>query len=187
MIEQGNRVAVEEDAGVHRVASADDERPAADGAGARHPGQVLHHLERVALRACGLREFGGAQAGVTKLLAIALAFHRRFQTGGEFALDAVDDFQPLVVGELLAGNEAEVAGRRDHDFKLARWEVVERKAAFGVGKGRALQRRYGDLDAGELFRVPLSSTVPDRPAFASVAAMRTSNICFSLSARRNAA
>src|SRR5262249_27930141 len=149
-------MAVEEDARVHRVAAADDERPAADGAGARDPGQVLYHLERVALRPCGLREFGRAQAGVAKLLAIALAFHGRFQTGGEFALNAVDDFQPLVVGELLAGNEAEVAGRRDHHFNLARWEVFERKAAFGVGEGRALQRRYGDLDGGQLVpRAPL--------------------------------
>ena len=150
MIEQRNRVAVQEDTGVHRVAAADDERTAADGAGARYPRQVLNHLEGVALRPCGLRELGRAQAGVAQLLPLALALHRCFQARGEFALDAVDDFQLLVVGECLPGSEAEVARRRDHDFMLAGREVFERKAAFGVGNSRALQRGHRDFDAGEL-------------------------------------
>src|SRR5262249_55514013 len=91
MIEQGNGVPIEEDAGVNCVAAADNQRPASYGAGARDSGQVLHHLEGVALRTCGLRELGRAQAGVAQLLPLALALHRRLQPGGEFTFDAVDD------------------------------------------------------------------------------------------------
>src|SRR6185295_9940908 len=131
--EQRDRLAVEVHERVARLAAADDEEAAADRAGARDAGEILDHLQGVALRARDALGFFAAEDGPGDLRALPLAFDGRFEGAAVERLQPVFDLQLLAARDRLARGEALVAGGGDDDVdRLGLGEAAKLEAAVVV-------------------------------------------------------
>src|SRR6266850_2407193 len=134
--------------GLARSRSADS-GPASGSSMPAVPGQVLHHLERVALRARDLFRLLPADGRSRDLGALALAFDGGFEGAGEQRLQPVLDLELLPRRHRLADGEALVAGSGDDDLdRLPLRDPAQLEPALLVAEG-ALPGG-DDLDPREL-------------------------------------
>src|SRR3954465_3090709 len=150
MVEQRNRLAVEIDEGIARIAPANDEEPAADRARPRHAGKVFDDLQGVALRSGDALDFGGRDGGLGKLLPLALAADGGLVRVLVERLQEGDDVLAAPLGDLLLDLETVVARRRDDDLSRSGGDAAQFESPLPVGDGAKVGIRDRHLDPGKL-------------------------------------
>src|SRR4051794_9823924 len=150
MVEQRNRLAVEVDEGISRIAAANDEEAPADRARPRHAGKVLDDLQRVALRSGDPLDLGGGDRGLGKLLPFALAPDRGLVGVLVQRLQEVEDVLAPALRDLLLDLESAVTRRRDDDLLRSGRDAAQLESTLRVGNGAEVGVRDGHLDARKL-------------------------------------
>jgi len=149
VVEERDRLAVEIDDGIARLAAADHQRAAPDGARARDARQILDDLQRVSLRSRNPLGLLLAHGGPGDLGALPFSLDGRLEGARVQRLQPVLDLQLLPGGNRFARDEAFVPRRGDDDLhRLAFGNAAKLEAALPVG-GSA-PSCGGDLDARQL-------------------------------------
>src|SRR5207248_9698925 len=149
MVEQRNRLAVEVDEGIARLAAADDEQAAADGTGPRDSRKILDDLPRVALRSGNALDLRRRDHRLRKLLLLALAGDGGLVRALVERLQEIDDLLAAPFRDLLLRLESAVTGRRDGDPLRADRHAAQLESALSVRDAAEVGATDGDLDSGK--------------------------------------
>ena len=149
MVQERNRLPVEIDERVAGIRAADHQQASADRAGPRHAGQILDHLERVALRAGNALDFRRGDGGAAQLLAPALTLDGRLERVGEEGLQEQGDVGALPWLDADPGREPLVPWRGDDQLGRSWRDAAQLEATLRVGHCRKIRFAERYLDPGE--------------------------------------